>query len=431
MAVKHNFILMIRRYRIRIALLVVLGAAFFWHNYAVIPNPISLIFKRPSTELSSMSIPGSWSMDGGNLQHSRYIENTPALLRGSILWSTEPDLLRGKSLPAIVDGNIYVGSRLKLLSLDADTGAVKWEIKMAGLVDSSPAVAGDAVYFGSTDNNFWAIDRFSGELLWVLGTRNYVTSSPIIYNGFIFMGSGDGFMYAIDAITGRVLWKFKTQAVISTSPSLHNGVLYFTSEDNSLYSVNYRTGQGRMKFRSRGLDRASTPVVANGLVYTTSDGGILGVKAGIREIPGRWQAGKIWRIVWFFGRPFLPSPPIQHGYKWKFAPDNRQHFISSAPVVTEEAFYVGDSGGNFYAREALDASKIWTFKADEEIGSSPLLIGNTLYFGTRAGTLYALDRSDGKVRWTLSLDAPISLAPTFAQGNLFVRTDDGRLHAIE
>ncbi len=412
-----------------IALFLILVGAFVWHNYHVVPNPVTLIFQRPSTNLSSLSVNGAWSMAGLDLEHTRYIPSPGPLPRGDLLWSTESDLLSGTSLPAVVDSTVYVGSRFNFLAIDAASGEVKWERASLGLVNSSPAVAGDMVYYGATDGSVWALDRQTGGVKWSYRTNGYVSSSPTISNGFLFVGSSDRHTYALDAETGQTIWKFRTQDHIIAAQSLHNGVLYFASTDGGIYSVNYRTGQARMRFRTSGISGTDAPVVANGLVYTAQKGGVLAIKAGIREVPGRYAFERLWRHMWV--RNFsVPKPPLQHGYQWKFRPEGVGSFITAAPAVTGEAFYAGDLSGRLHARDALDAGEVWTFQADGPITSAPVVAGDIVFFGAQSGSLYALDRARGSLLWRLDLGAPIALSPSFAYGVLYVRTEDGRLHAV-
>jgi outer membrane protein assembly factor BamB len=432
---RYGFIFMTQRKWLVLALLVVLSGAFIWHNYHIVPNPITLIFQNPSTGLTSSLAPGQWHMPGATLERTRYVTSAASQPAGRLLWSTEPGLLTGISQPAVSDGVIYVGSDFKFLALDSSNGQVKWQRNVGGLVNSSPAVAGDLVYFGSTDSNVWALDRHTGDVEWAFTTGNYISSSPLVHNGFLFIGSGDRHMYALDAANGDKLWAFKTGGDIHTPPTLHNGVLYFTSSDASLYSVNYRTGQARMNFRTRALNPFEPPVVANGLVYMNSDRGILVAKAGIREVPGRFAFERVWRILYVRGFVQL-EPPAQQGFKWRFQLGNfdNQVFFSSTPAVTPDALYIGDSTGVFHARKAQNASledaRLWEFEARGIISAAPLVVQDTVYFGTEGGFLYALDRHSGREIWNLDLGSPIKLPPAFAEGKLFVRTDDGRMNAI-
>ena len=96
-----------------IVLVVISVTAVVWHNYHVIPNPVTLLQTRPSTNLSSLSEPGQWSMAASNYERTSYVPNPPSLPQGKLLWSTEEGLIEGQSLPAVVDSTIYVGSRFK------------------------------------------------------------------------------------------------------------------------------------------------------------------------------------------------------------------------------------------------------------------------------------------------------------------------------
>lgn len=412
-----------------LSVVVLICAIYFWRNYQVIPNPITLAFKGPSSSITSSVGPGQWSMAGGNFQQTRYVADAPRLPEGRPLWSRDVGADSVLAVPAVADGVLYVGGYFKMMALKAETGEQLWEIRAPGPVHSTLAVAGDRVYAGLTDTRVVALDRHTGQELWGFDTDGYIVASSIVSNGILFIGSSDKRMYALDAATGKLIWRFRTDDRINAAPSLQNGVLYFTSDDDSLYSVNYRTGQSRMRFRTRDIKTGAAPVAANGLVYMVSDGGILTAKAGIREVPARWNIQRTWAFLWVHGFP-VTRPPAQQGTKWRFTPKDRAG-IGSSPAVTPEAIYVGTIGGIFYARHAKSGSAVWEFKADGAIRGSPVVVGPAVYFGTEKGTLYALARADGAVLWQTSLDAPINLALSFADGRLYVRTDDGWLHVIQ
>ena len=407
--------------------LLLMAATYVW-QFQVIPNPLILITKHPTTELSSASKAGEWSMSSSNMQRTRNVTDFNLQPSGKLLWSTDEELLSGISLPSIVDNTVFVGSNFEFFAIDANTGKIEWKRDMPGHINSSPAISKDIVYFGSTDNYIYAIDRFTGDTHWQYPTSSLTSGAPLVSNGFLFIGSGDEHMYALDAATGKLLWKYFTGMHISSAPSLQDGILYFTTP-NGLFSVNYRTGQGRMHFRTYNIDNYEPPVLANGLIYMDKSGTLQASKTGLREWPARHRFETVWRILWVH-RWSLPKPPAQSGTMWRFYPDNKNAWISSVPAVTESGFYVGDSDGKFYARHPTDTSEIWTFQAKGEIRSSPIIVGNIVYFGTTDGNVYALDTRTGERLWDLNLGSPIRLAPSFAEDKLFFRTDDGRLHAI-
>ena len=60
---------------------------------------------------------------------------------------------------------------------------VAWKFRTAGRIISSPAVSGNTVYVGSTDNHMCAVDRASGTERWRFETYGPVNSSPAVANG--------------------------------------------------------------------------------------------------------------------------------------------------------------------------------------------------------------------------------------------------------
>ncbi len=426
---RQGLIFMTQNKWLLIVLIVIAAGALAWHNYHIVPNPVSLLRNMPSTDLSSQSEPGQWAMASANYERTRYIPDPPSQPQGNLLWSSEAGLIEGQSLPAIVDNTVYVGSRFEFMALDASTGEQRWLREMRGLINSSPAVAGDTVYVGSTDTKVWAFDKDTGETRWTFPTGNYISSAPLVHNGFLFIGSGDQRMYALDAATGKKFWEFRTGELITSPPALHNGVLYFTSQDDSLYSVNYRTGEGRMQFRTRGTASFEPPVISHGLAYMSSNNDILTAKAGIRETPGRWSRERIWRILWVrWGSP-IPTPPPQQGTNWRWSPPDRA-FVTAAPAITEDTLYVGDSEGVFRAMEPTKPEELWSFQAEGAIRGSPIVAGNMAYFATTEGMVYGVNLDTRREAWSLSVGAPVMLSPALAEGKLFVRTEDGRIHAI-
>jgi hypothetical protein len=57
---------------------------------------------------------------------------------------------------------------------------VKWQFHTKGQILSSPAIAGDSLYFGSSDHYLYALDLAKGEQKWKFKTEGRVTSSPAI-----------------------------------------------------------------------------------------------------------------------------------------------------------------------------------------------------------------------------------------------------------
>jgi outer membrane protein assembly factor BamB len=54
------------------------------------------------------------------------------------------------------------------------------------------------VYFGSEDDNLYALNAKDGTLLWTYTTGSNIFSSPAVVNGIVYIGSHDVFLYAFD-----------------------------------------------------------------------------------------------------------------------------------------------------------------------------------------------------------------------------------------
>lgn len=411
-----------------LGLVAVLVALAIWINYPLLSDPIILLFKRPTTQLSSHSSASQWAMWGMELQQRRYVAEAPHQVEGRLAWSMELGP-HTRSVPVVVNNVIYIGGHFKLIALDAHTGRLLWETRTTGPIHTSPAIAGNMLYLGLQDWRVLALERQTGQTRWEFTMQSPVSGSAAVAQGIVYIGAMDGFLYALDAATGKRLWQFKTEEQPLSPPAVAAGVLFVSSTEGSLYALHARTGQARLRFRTpdRLLD---TPVVANGLVYFPSGGQLYAVDVGAREFPGQYQLKQVWAQFWIWKFP-VPRPPGQPGGRWRFVPPHRPRGILSAPAVAPEAFYVGDTNGYLYARDALTGEARWQFQAGGAIMASPVVIGPRVYFGAYDGHLYALDRAHGTLVWQLALGEPIHAPPVFASGRLYVRTRDGRLHAVE
>ena len=189
------------------------------------PDPLTSVFHRPTTQLSSTSLANHWAMWGGDLQQRRYVAEAPRQPEGRRAWSMTLGTPT-RSVPVVVDDVLYIGGHFTLLALDAHTGHRRWEIRTTGPVHTSPAVAGDKLYLGLQDWRVLALDRGTGQTLWEFQMQNPVAGSAAVAQGMVYIGSLDGFLYALDAATGKRIWQFKTQnSPLSHPPSLQQALL--------------------------------------------------------------------------------------------------------------------------------------------------------------------------------------------------------------
>jgi outer membrane protein assembly factor BamB len=113
-------------------------------------------------------------------------------LWGTDLWA------RTSSSPALADDILYMGVGNRLITINITTRQAGWSYGVTDDVVASPAVTENAVYFGSHDGHFYAVDRATGTLLWEVATGDMITSSPAVSSGVVYFGSHDGNLYAIE-----------------------------------------------------------------------------------------------------------------------------------------------------------------------------------------------------------------------------------------
>jgi outer membrane protein assembly factor BamB len=340
---------------------------------------------------------------------------------------------RVPSSPAVAGGVVYFGSYDGYFyAIDAATGKLKWKFATPGerrysgthlhgsvplgeampdpfdVYLSSPAVWSGAVYFGSGDDNIYALDAAAGTLKWKFKTGDVVHASPAIVDGKLFVGSWDSYFYSIDALTGKELWRFKTgedndihnQVGIQSSATVSNGTVYFGCRDSNFYALDAATGHQRWVFNNKGSWVITSPIVQGGRVYfATSDTATLHILdasngAHIDSLKFKW--------------PFFASPSIAGGILYLAGQDGKLvatdlstrkelwTFQSDGSVENLAKLSMPDGGPNY---EAVFASN---FYDDLIVGvsnihrvgmflSSPVISRKIVYIGSTDGNLYALE----------------------------------------
>ncbi|MFO0608386.1 MAG: PQQ-binding-like beta-propeller repeat protein [Polyangiales bacterium] len=133
---------------------------------------------------------------------------------------------------AIGGGRVYCpgGRSLKLHAIDLATRAEAWSHATGNVVVAAPALAGDAVVFGSYDRALRALDAATGQLRWSLATRQIFLVGPSVAAGVVYAASGKE-LRAVDLATGGELWLQKFPKDVSASPVPADGALYVTLSD--------------------------------------------------------------------------------------------------------------------------------------------------------------------------------------------------------
>jgi outer membrane protein assembly factor BamB len=127
-----------------------------------------------------------------------------------------------------------------------------WSVTVAGLKvlksnprlqHSSPVEYGGALYVGSANNGFYAVNLNTGDELWSFDSGSPIDSTPTVNEEMACFGTTGGLFYCLDRVTGREIFSFQANAEILSSPIIKDGIVYFITADKRLYALNMKTGE--------------------------------------------------------------------------------------------------------------------------------------------------------------------------------------------
>ena len=229
---------------------------------------------------------------------------------------------------------------------------------------------GANVYFGSFQDNWYALKLRTGELVWKFSTgasneNCYPIKSPVADQRYLYLTGLDGMIYSLDAVSGRVRWKRKLSASPSTAPALKDNTLLVGTSDNHLYRLNAETGKTIAELRVAATPVGRLTLNADSLVLFLENraersGYILSVDPDLTKL--RWQQ--------------------------KSSPE----WASEQPNVLGELVIAGNCRGEAAAFRASDGTPQWKLNLKgciRSVGSSE----NRVFVGVQEGPVYAYDLS--------------------------------------
>ncbi len=180
--------------------------------------------------------PENWLVHGRTSSEQRYSPltriNESNVGQLGLAWYFDLDTARGQQAsPIIVDGLMYTTSAWrKVQVLDALSGELKWQFdpevakewdvkSCCGVQNRGAAVWQGHVYIGTIDGRLIALDADTGAVEWEVQTTdpsgNYsITGAPRIAKGKVIIGNGGaeygvrGYVTAYDAQSGEQAWRF-------------------------------------------------------------------------------------------------------------------------------------------------------------------------------------------------------------------------------
>jgi PQQ-dependent dehydrogenase (methanol/ethanol family) len=176
--------------------------------------------------------PQNWLTYWGNYEgthYSRLNSITPANARSlTAQWSFQFGAGNNETVPIVVDGLMFVTGPLNnAAALDARTGRAIWRYtrrlpRVAShctvMTNRGFAILGDRLYMATLDTHLVSLDAKTGAVIWDVPVDDYqkgfsITHAPLAIDGKIIVGvtAGEcglqGFVDAYDAATGKKLWR--------------------------------------------------------------------------------------------------------------------------------------------------------------------------------------------------------------------------------
>jgi outer membrane protein assembly factor BamB len=178
----------------------------------------------------------------------------------------------------VVDGVVYFGCRdSHLYALDAKTGEKRWAYGTKGSwVIASPAVRDGKVYFATSDSGMvYALDAKNGDVIFSLNLQRWPSfSSPAVAGEMLYEGSSSGRLNAVDLTNRKLAWSFETDAAKKNGPAYtkpDGSPNYEAAFDGDFYD-DMIVGHYRMMSVGPIL---SSPVVVDKIVYFGGTDGTL------------------------------------------------------------------------------------------------------------------------------------------------------------
>lgn len=186
--------------------------------------------------LNATKEPGNWMMYSGRYSGWRYSDlsqiNKTTAPRLKTKWVYQMHTTHlVETTPLVVDGVMYFSEPpSNVVAVDAETGKEFWRYRRAtppkvnvccGQVNRGVAILGDQIFVGTVDAHLVSLDAKTGAVLWDVEVANYkhgysVTVAPLIVKDMVILGIAGGeygirgFLDAYDAKTGKRRWRFNT-----------------------------------------------------------------------------------------------------------------------------------------------------------------------------------------------------------------------------
>lgn len=302
--------------------------------------------------------------------------------------------------------------RASILQQNSAAPLLKWRFSVTAPIYSSPVTDGEAIYTGTCDSSFYAVDILSGKLKWSFKTAGQIRSTALLHGTHIYFISGDGKLYCVSK-EGKLIWAFAGKEkkydfadYHQSSPIINNGTLYAGMGDGNLYALQAGSGQVLWKFKTGGPIHNTTVTDGSTIYFGSFDGYVYGV--GINTHTARWKFKTV-------GHNYFPKGEVQGN-----------------PALINNTVVVGARDYNVYALDKEKGFARWNKAYTRGWVLSASSRDSMLYLaGADERILTAIHTQTGIEKWKRTMELLMFGRPAFATDMLYMGTTMGKLHAID
>lgn len=195
---------------------------------------------------------------------------------GGVVWEyeTEGEISGGPTvLRTAAGGRVLVGSQdASLACLDAVAGTVLWKHSIADQIRCSPTVArtaeGDRVFIAGCDGKLHIIDAADGTETGAVPIDGPTGTTPAVAGDRVFFGTEGGGFFAIDVLKRELAWRKQAGAAgqsYRSSAAIADGLAIVGSRGKAVEAFTLADGERKWRLPTRGrVDAAPAVALATG-----------------------------------------------------------------------------------------------------------------------------------------------------------------------
>lgn len=180
-----------------------------------------------------------------------------------------PTVVADRAFVAGCDGLLHVihlrdGSETGSVPIDSPTGC-------------TPAAADEAIFFGTNQAGFFAVDWRTPKVLWQYNTPEAplsIQGSAAVIDEHVLFGTTHRQFFSLDRRTGEIQWQAKTRASLESSAVVVGESVLIGAKNGVLTEYNWKDGTVKNEYELNGALTGS-PAVGLGRVVIATERGVV------------------------------------------------------------------------------------------------------------------------------------------------------------